>query len=128
MSFRNLNNNVYLFDIEDKMNDVSDMPQLGISASEDNIYINVVQRTETNTSIQYELLHQMGFDILSFISALRTAFISSKYDVVIDIFEKQSSNKPNEQQLAHVISLIEKLPLIEELDSEIEELTSDTDE
>lgn len=128
MSFRNLNNNVYLFDIEDKMNDVSDMPQLGISASEDNIYINVVQRTETNTSIQYELLHQMGFDILSFISALRTAFISSKYDVVIDIFEKQSANKANEEHIANVISLIEKLPQIEELADEIEELTSDTDE
>lgn len=125
MSFRNLNNNVYLFDIDDRD---GDMPQLGISASENNIYINVVQRTETNASIQYELLHQMGFDIPSFINALRTALISSYYDSVIDIFEKEDSQNSSDQQIAHVISLIEKLPQIEELADEIEELTSDTDE
>jgi len=122
---RNLNNNVYLFDIDDRD---GEMPQLGISSSGNNIYINVVQRTETSSSVRYELLYQMGFDISTFISALQTALVSSDFDFIIDLIEKQDIQKVDEEAIAKVISLIQKYPHIEELNSEIEELTSDIEE
>jgi hypothetical protein len=91
MSIRNINNNVYLFDIDDQFDPTKGSKQLSMSCVDNNIYLTVVNRTESNKSINYEILQELGFDIPTFIKGLNTVFAASDYEIIIDIVEKQET-------------------------------------
>lgn len=91
MNIRNKNLNIYLFDVDDQMRDEKPV-QLGISCTDENVYITISERTETYDTVTYKMTHQLAFDLQTFISALQTATASSNYDVFIDVAEKQQAD------------------------------------
>lgn len=105
MSIRNINNNVYLFDIDDQFDTDKGSKQLSISCVDNNIYFTVVNRTETKKTINYEVLEELAFDIPTFIKGLNTVFAASNYDIIIDIVEKQQPEQ--NVSIAKVLSILD---------------------
>ena len=120
MSIRNTNSNVYLFDIDDQMGDGS-MPQLGISCVDETIFISVSERTENANTVLYNMNHQLGFDIKTFISALNLAFNNSKYDILIDIVPKPELISKLPQDIIDVLKKIDRIEKVTMQDSDLYE-------
>lgn len=110
MRIRNTHSNIYLFDVDDQMDD-NPMQQLSISCVDENIFISVSERQETANTVSYKMVSQLGFDIKTFIAALNTALTGSNYEVILDITPKR---EPIVTVPQNIIDALEKLHTVEE--------------
>ena len=108
MRIRNTHSNVYLFDVDDQMDD-SPMQQLSISCVDENIFISVSERQETADTVTYKMVSQLSFDIKTFVAALNTAFNGSNYDIMLEVTPKHEPITVPQ----NIIDALEKLRAIE---------------
>jgi hypothetical protein len=108
MRIRNTHSNVYLFDVDDQMDD-NPMQQLSISCVDENIFISVSERQETADTVTYKMVSQLGFDIKTFVAALNTAFNGSNYDIMLEVTPKHEPITVPQ----NIIDALEKLRAIE---------------
>jgi hypothetical protein len=119
MSIRNINNNVYLFDVDDDCDPTKGSKQLSISCVDDTIFLTVVNRTESNRTINYEILEELGFDIPTFVKGLNTAFAASNYDIMLEVIPKPNNISDIPQNIIDVLPQLSNIEQVSMEDSDL---------